>query len=47
MGLGATDYEFSFPVKNAIEIFGLIIDNKLNFNDHISKIRKKINNQFK
>ena len=34
--LGATDYNLSYPVKNTIEIFGLIIDDKLNFNDHIS-----------
>lgn len=44
--LGATDYNFSFPVKNTIEIFGLIIDDKLNFNAYISTMCQKINNQF-
>ena len=42
MVLGVTCDNFSFPLKNAIEIFGLIIDDKLNFNDHISTMCKKI-----
>ena len=29
--LGDTEYGFSFPVKDTLEIFGMEIDNKLNF----------------
>ena len=36
--LGNTVYEFSFPVKDKIELFGLIIDNELNFKQHITII---------
>ena len=44
--LGDTDYNFSFPVKDMLEIFGMEIDNKLNFSSHISNVCKRINNQF-
>lgn len=44
--LGVTDYSFSFPVKDTLEIFGMEIDDKLDFSSHISTICKKINNQF-
>ena len=44
--LGDTEYGFSFPVKDTLEIFGMEIDNKLNFSKHISNVCKKINNQF-
>ena len=44
--LGDTEYGFSFPVKDTLEIFGMEIDNKLNFYKHISNVCKKINNQF-
>ena len=44
--LGDTVYGFSFPVKDTLEIFGMEIDNKLNFSKHISNVCKKINNQF-
>ena len=40
------EYGFSFPVKYALEIFGMEIDNKVNFSKHISNVCKKINNQF-
>ena len=43
--LGDTEYGFSFPVKDTLEIFGMEIDNKLNFSKHISNVCKKINNQ--
>ena len=43
---GNTDYEFSFPVKDKIELFGLTIDNELNFKQHITILYEKINNQF-
>ena len=44
--LGDTEYGFSFPVKDTLEIFGMEIDNKLNFSKHISNVRKKNNYQF-
>ena len=44
--LGYTDYSFSFPVKDTLEIFGMEIDNKLDFSSHVSNICKRINNQF-
>ena len=44
--LGDTDYSFSFPVKNMLKIFGMEIDNKLNFSSHISNVCKRIDNQF-
>ena len=44
--LGDTEYGFSFPVKDTLEIFGMEIDNNLNFSKHISNVCKKINNQF-
>ena len=37
---------FVFPVKDTLEIFGMEIDNELNFSKHISNICKKNNNQF-
>ena len=43
---GNTDCEFSFPVKDKIELFGLTIDNELNFKQHITILCEKINNQF-
>ena len=42
--LGDTEYTFSFPVKDSIDIFGMNIDNKLQFDKHISSVCKKINN---
>jgi len=44
--LGKTEHNFSFPVNNSIDISGMTIDNKLSFDDHVSVIYKKINNQF-
>ena len=41
-----TEYGFSFSVKDTLEIFGMEIDNKLNFSKHISNVRKKNNYQF-
>ena len=43
--LGETDFSFSFPVQETLEIFGMEIDKKLNFSSHISNVCKKINNQ--
>ena len=43
--LGNTEYTFSFPVKESIDIFGMNIDNKLQFDKHVSSVCKKINNQ--
>ena len=44
--LGKTDYNFCFPVNSSIDILEMTIDNKLSFDNHISVICKKINNQF-
>ena len=44
--LGDTEYGFSFPVKDTLEIFGMEIDNKVNFSKHISNVCKNINNHF-
>ena len=45
--LGETDHKFSFTVKDSIDIFSINLDNKLSFNNCISTICKKVNNQFK
>ena len=44
--LGKTEHNFGFPVNNSIDIFGMTIDNRLYFDNHVSVICKKINNQF-
>ena len=44
--LGKTEHNFSFSVNNSIDVFGMPIDNRLSFDNHVSVIRKKINNQF-
>ena len=36
--LGNTDYEFSFPLRNSIDLLGVSIDNNLSFNYHIKSI---------
>ena len=45
--LGDTEYTFSFPVKVSIDIFGMNIDNKLQFDSHVhvSLVCKKLINQ--
>ena len=43
--LADTEYTFSFPVKESIDIFGMNIDSKLQFDNHVSSVSKKINNQ--
>ena len=43
--LGDTEHTFSFPVKESIDIFGMTIDNKFQFDKHVSSICKKVNNQ--
>ena len=42
--LGKTEHNFCFPVNDSIDIFGMTIDNKLSFDNHVSVICKKINN---
>ena len=42
--IGDTNYTFSFPVKDSIDIFGLNIDRKLQFDKHISSVCRKVNN---
>ena len=46
MILGQTDHQFSFPTKDSLDLLGMTIDKELRFNDHITTICKKINNQF-
>ena len=46
MVLGKTDYPFSFLTTRCLDLFGISLDNELNFKDHISSVCKKINNQF-
>lgn len=45
MVLGTTDYKFSFPVEDSLDLLGMTIDNQLNFNKHVSLVCKKVNNQ--
>ena len=44
--LGKTEHNFSLPVTNSIDIFGTTIDRGLSFDNNVSVICKKINNQF-
>ena len=40
-------HNFSFPVNSSIDILGMTIDStRLSFDNHVSVICKKINNQF-
>jgi len=41
-----SNYEFSFPVKNSIDLLGVTTDEDLSFNRHISQICEKVNKQF-
>ena len=44
---GQTDQQFWFPVNYELDIFGMTIDNILNFDSHISAVCNKIKkNQF-
>ena len=43
---GQTDQQFWFPVNYELDIFGMTIDNIINFNSHISAVCNKVNNQF-
>ena len=45
MVLGTTNYTFSFPVKNSMELFGMTIDTEMNFKEHLATICNKINSQ--
>ena len=44
--LRKTEHNFCFPINNSIDMFGMTIDNRLSFDNHVSVICKKINNQF-
>lgn len=46
MVLGKTEHKFSFPLKHSIDIFGMNVDNKLSFDNHIFTVCRKINKQF-
>ena len=39
-------HRFSFPTKDSLELFGMTIDQDLNFDKHIVNICKKVNDQF-
>ena len=39
--LEKTEHNFCFPVNSSIDIFGMNIDNKLSFDNHVSVIYKK------
>ena len=39
-------HRFSFPTKDSLELFGMAIDQDLNFDKHIINICKKVNDQF-
>ena len=45
MVIGITDHQFSFPIKESLYLLGMTIDNQLNFNEHVSLVCKKVNNQ--
>jgi len=46
MVLGTTNYKFSLPVKNSVELFGMTIDTEMNFKEHLATICKKINSRY-
>ena len=46
MILGTTNYKFSFPVKNSMELFGMTTDTEMNFKEHLATICNKINSQY-
>ena len=41
-----TKHDFSFPVNNSIDMYGMTIDNRLYFDNYVSVICTKINDQF-
>ena len=41
-----SNYEFSFPVKNSVDLLDVTIDKDFSFNSHISQICVKVNKQF-
>ena len=45
MVIGTTDHQFSFPIEDSFHLLGMTIDNQLNFNEHVSLVCKKVNNQ--
>ncbi len=44
MVIGTTEHQFSFPVEDSLQLLGMTI-NQLNFNEHVSLVCKKVNNQ--
>ena len=45
MVLGTTNHKFSFPVGDSLDLLGMTIDNPLKFDEHVSYVCKKVNNQ--
>ena len=46
MVLGKTDFKFSFPVENSIELLGMTLEHETSFREHLATTCKKINSQF-
>ena len=46
MVLGTTNYTFSFPAKNSMELFGMTIHTEMSFKEHLATICNKINSQY-
>ena len=42
MVLGTTDYKFSLPVEDSLDLLGMTIDNQLNFNKHVSLVNNQL-----
>ena len=40
--LGKTEHNFSFPVNKSIDIFGMTVDNRFSFDNHVSVICKRM-----
>ena len=46
MIIGNTEHVFSFPLQKSVGLFGITVDDRLCFDEHVSNICKKITNQF-
>ena len=46
MVLGTTNYTFSFPVKNSMELLGMTTDTEMYSTEHLDTIYNKINSHY-
>ena len=46
MIIGNTDHVFSFRVQKSLELFGITVDDRCCFHEHVSNVCKKRSNQF-